>query len=152
MPILYLMRHGKAENTSPDIMRALSDIGKDNVLSTVKLLKDKNIEINRAIYSPAERTKETALLMCNGLGVSIDDQTEDERIYNASVSELQAVLSTIDEGLNSVVLVGHNPGLAELVLMLCEESVHLSAGNIAVVYAESWANVLNCECKFIEKY
>jgi len=152
MPILYLMRHGKAENTSPDIMRALSDIGKDNVLSTVKLLKDKNIEINRAIYSPAERTKETALLMCNGLGVSIDDQTEDERIYNASVSELQAVLSTIDEGLNSVLLVGHNPGLAELVLMLCEESVHLSAGNIAVVYAESWANVLNCECKFIEKY
>ena len=152
MPTLYLMRHGEAENTSPDIMRALSDIGKYNVLSIVKLLKNKNIKINRAIYSSAERTKQTALLMCDGLGISVDDQTEDERIYNASVSELQAVLSNIDETLDSVLLVGHNPGLADLVLMLCEESVHLSAGNIAVVYAESWVNVLNCECKFIEKY
>jgi len=152
MPTLYIMRHGKAENTSPDIMRALSEIGKDNVLSIAKLFKNKNIKINRAIYSPAERTKQTALLMCDGLDISVDDQTEDERIYNASVSELQAVLSDIDETLNSVLLVGHNPGLADLVLMLCEERVHLSAGNIAVVYAESWANVLNCECKLIEKY
>ena len=151
MPTLYLMRHGKAENTSPDIERHLSRDGKDNVSSVAKLLKDKNTLINKVIYSSAERAKQTALLMCDGLNIAPENQVEDARIYNASVYELQTVLSEIDESLEFVLLVGHNPGFADLVLSLCEESVHLSAGNVAVVYGESWDDFRACKCKLIEK-
>ena len=151
MPKLFLMRHGKAENTSPDFERQLSSEGKAGVVSVAKLLKGKNIIINQVVYSSAERAKQTALLMCKGLDIELENQTEDLRIYNASVSELQTVLSEIDESLESVLLVGHNPGFADLVFNLCEESVGLSAGNIAVVYGESWEDFRDCKCRFVEK-
>ncbi len=152
MPTLYIMRHGKAENTSPDIKRHLSSVGKENVRTVTKLLSGKDTTINQVLYSPAERAKETALLMCEGLNIAPENQLEDVRIYNASVSELQTVLSEMDVSLESVLLVGHNPGLADLVLSLSEEFVHLSAGNIAVLYGDSWEDIRHCKCKFVEKY
>ncbi len=152
MPTLYIMRHGKAENTAPDINRHLSRKGQEKVKSVARLLSDNNIKINQAIYSPAARAKETALLMCQGLNITDKNQFEDARIYNASVSELQSVLSEINKQLESVLLVGHNPGLADLVLNLCEEAISLSAGDIAVVYGESWDDISHCKCKLVEKY
>ncbi len=152
MPTLYIMRHGKAENTSPDIKRHLSNAGKDNVRSVAKLLSDKDTQISKVIYSSTERAKQTALLMCEGLNIAPENQLEDARIYNATVSELQTVLSEMGEPLESVLLVGHNPGLADLVMSLSAEPVSLSAGNVAVLYADSWDDIHHCKCKFVEKY
>lgn len=151
MPRLYLMRHGKAENTMPDFNRSLSRLGQDNVSNVAKVLSARTIKINQAIYSSASRAKETASLICEDLNIEAENQIEDKRIYNASVSELQAVISEIDESKESVLIVGHNPGLADLVLTLCTESIHLSAGNLAILYAESWKDVRNCKCKLVEK-
>jgi len=152
MPNLYILRHGKAENTAPDINRQLSNIGKENIASLAQILKGRNVVFNHVIYSPAERAKETAMLMCEGLNVDIENQFEDARIYNASLSELQIVISEFDEKLESVLIVGHNPALADLVLKLCDEGVHLSAGNAAVVHGDSWDDIRKCKCKFVEKY
>lgn len=152
MPTLYIMRHGKAENTAPDIKRQLSNAGKENVRSVVKLLADKDTKISKVIYSSAERAKQTALLMCEGLNIAPEKQFEDARIYNATVSELHAVLSEMGEPLESVLLVGHNPGLADLVLSLSAEPISLSAGNIAILYADLWEDIRYCKCKFVEKY
>lgn len=152
MPTLYLMRHGKAENILPDINRQLSSAGKDNVRAVAKLLKNKNIKINRVIYSSAERAKQTAFLICEGLNIASENQFEDARIYNALVTELQTVLAEMGEPLESVLLVGHNPGFADLVLSLCGESIHLSAGNIAVLHGNSWEDIYHGKCKFVEKY
>lgn len=151
MPTLYIMRHDKAENTSPDIKRHLSDVGKKNVQATASLLRDKNTKIEHVLYSPAYRAKETALLMCDGLGIAAINQKEDARIYNASVSDLNTVLSEIDESLVSILLVGHIPGLIDLVLSLSGESIGMSAGNIAVVSAGSWDDVRQGKCRLLEK-
>jgi len=151
MPTLYLMRHGQAENTSPDIERQLSSVGKAKVTSVAKFLKDKNTHINQVIYSSAERAKQTALLMCEGLNIAPENQVEAPRIYNASVSALQTVIAEIDEQIEAVLLVGHNPGFTDLVLTLCNESVGLSPGNIAVVFGQSWQDVHECKCRIVDK-
>jgi len=151
MPTLYLMRHGQAENTSPDIDRQLSSVGIANVTSVAKFLKGKNIHVNQVIYSSAERAKQTALLMCEGLNIMPKNQTEDPRIYNASVSALQTVITEIDQQVETVLLVGHNPGFADLVLTLCNESVDLSPGNIAVVFGKSWQDIRECKCRIVGK-
>ena len=151
MPTLYILRHGKAENTTPDYNRHLSNVGEEHVASLAKILKGRKVIFNHVIYSPAERAKETAMLMCKGLNVTTENLFEDVQLYNASLSELQIVLSQIDEKLESVLIVGHNPGLADLVFKLCEEVVHLSAGNIAVVHGESWEDIRSSKGKFIEK-
>lgn len=151
MPTLYLMRHGQAENSSPDIERQLSRVGKANVTSVAKFLKDKNIHIDQVIYSSAERAKQTAMLMCEGLNIAREKQVEDPRIYNASDAELLTVIIEMDKTLESVLLVGHNPGFADLVLSLCGKSVGLSPGNIAVVQGASWNDIRHCQCRFVEK-
>lgn len=151
MPILYLMRHGIADNISPDISRNLSSVGKEKVRSIAVLLSERKTKIDHVIYSSAERAKQTAYLMCDGLQVTVENQSEDARIYNASVSELQEVLSEINDNLESVLLVGHNPGLADLVIRLSEESIHLSPGNIAMLKSTSWENIRACKCQLIGK-
>lgn len=67
--------------------------------------------------SPARRTKETWELLAAQLGGSPPVEF-DERIYEASVSDLVEVLRETVKGSSSVLLVGHNPGVQELVLAL----------------------------------
>ena len=151
MPTLYLMRHGIADNISPDIKRNLSSIGEEQVRSLAALLLARKTKIDHVIYSSAERAKQTASLMCDGLQITTENQSEDARIYNASVPELQAVISEINTNLESVLLVGHNPGLADLVIHLSDESVHLSAGNIAILQGASWEDIRACKCQLVGK-
>ena len=67
--------------------------------------------------SPARRTKETWELLAAQLGGTPPVEF-DERIYEASVSDLVEVLRETAKGSSSVLLVGHNPGVQELVLAL----------------------------------
>ena len=152
MPTLYILRHGKAENTSPDFERNLSSEGKANIQTLAEQLKINHAHIDKAIYSPASRAKQTAQIVCDVLNIVPTNRHEDQRIYNASVAELRSVLSEVNESTESLLLVGHNPGFADLVLSLCEESVHLSAGNVAVLSAGSWNDINNANCQFVEKF
>ncbi len=152
MPKLYLMRHGYADNASPDIKRKLTSDGCELIKSIAGLLAEKNTRINQVYYSAAKRAKETALLMCDGLAIPLTNQHEDIRIYNASVNQLQTVISEIGQQAESVLLVGHNPGFANLVLSLSEQHVRLFPGNIAVLQADSWQGVYDSECKLVETF
>ena len=152
MPALYILRHGKAENTSPDIERNLSNAGMEDIKNIAGVFKAKNIIVDKTIYSNAARAKQTAMIMCEDLNIPSDNKKEDARIYNATVDELQTVISEIDDSLESILLVGHNPGFADLVLTLCEEPVHLSAGNVAVVQADSWEDIRNSKARLVDKF
>jgi len=151
MPLLYIMRHGKADNEIPDIARNLTARGKADVLNVATSLKNKNTQIDNVIYSPASRAKQTAMIICDVLNTSQQNQKEDNRLYNASVSELQSVLTEIDDQAKAVMLVGHNPGLADLVAQLTEQVIKLSAGNLVILSADSWRAMCNGNCEFVEK-
>jgi len=53
---------------------------------------DNDIDFDSVIYSPAVRTMETAMLMCQGLKIDEQFQWIDNRIYNAAASELELLL------------------------------------------------------------
>jgi len=153
MPNLYLMRHGQARNdASSDINRRLTSMGQDHVKDLAKLLWEKEIDFDCVFYSPAVRTRETMLLMCQGLKIGEQHQIEDKRIYNASVYDLQAVIKEINERDENVLLVGHNPGLEDLVLNLTQQSIGMSPANIAVLSGETWADIFNNKCTLLERY
>ena len=151
MPTLYLMRHGEADGASPDIDRQLTTKGQKDSENVANHFLDNNITFDQVCYSTAARAKQTALIVCNALSINTDKQTEDARIYNASARQLHDILFSIDSNCNSVLLVGHNPGFADLVMKLSEEFVHLSAANVAVITAESWEQLLACDAKFLAK-
>ena len=153
MPNLYIMRHGQARNdATSDIKRRLTAAGQDHIKDLAKSLWDNEIDFDSVYYSPAVRTKETMMLMCQGLKIGEQFQNEDNRIYNASSSELQAVINGINEKDEDVLLVGHNPGLEDLILSLTGKAVGLSPGNIVVVHGETWVDFFSRNCVMMKRY
>jgi phosphohistidine phosphatase len=67
----------------------------------------------------------------------------DDRIYDASLAILVEVISAISDDIQSVLLVGHNPGLEELLRLLTDGAEHLSTATLAQISSEveSWANI-----------
>jgi len=77
------------------------------------------------VSSPAVRASETAYRVCKELGIQKDDLHFDRRIYEADLTTLLAVLADCPQGRNTIMLVGHNPGLAELLAWLWGENTAL---------------------------
>jgi phosphohistidine phosphatase len=59
--------------------------------------------------------------VCRELGIPEKDIHFDRRLYEADVSTLLAVLAECPKSRNNVMLVGHNPGLADLLAWLWGE-------------------------------
>ena len=69
------------------------------------------------LCSSARRTRETLDGIRPSLGKHVRIEIEDG-LYGAGVDVLVTRLQTIDDTTRSVVVIGHNPGLAELVGLL----------------------------------
>ena len=115
---LILLRHAEAtphgKDGKDDRERRLTEHGRSEARAAGEWLSEHGIGYDRVLCSPSERTKETAAL---ALGQVEPDY--EERIYDATVGELYDVLDkNWDAG--SVVLVGHNPGIEQLVAFLVE--------------------------------
>jgi phosphohistidine phosphatase len=82
--------------------------------------------------SPASRARSTWELVSAELGSPPRTRVED-RVYAASGSELLGVVRELPEDLDTVLLVGHNPGLEDLVRQLTGERVALPTSAVAVI-------------------
>jgi phosphohistidine phosphatase len=69
------------------------------------------------LCSTALRTRQTLDLLQGTLGPHVDVRMEDE-LYGADADELLVRLHRVDEGVESVMLIGHNPGLQDLAIEL----------------------------------
>jgi phosphohistidine phosphatase len=120
MKNLFLLRHAKAVSSSAglrDFDRSLSDQGREQAERLGKYLQQQNIGPDLVLCSTALRARETTELVLTAAG-STSEVRYDLRIYEASVQQLLEVISEIEEGKNEVFLVGHNPGLEELLKRL----------------------------------
>jgi phosphohistidine phosphatase len=75
------------------------------------------------VSSPARRALATARVVAEAVGYPVETIREDERIYDASSWEILEVIRGLDDGTDRVFLVGHNPGLTDLVNELTEPAV-----------------------------
>jgi phosphohistidine phosphatase len=62
-------------------------------------------------------------MIAAGIDYPVDRILEDERIYEAEPADLLAVIRSLDDDLDRVFLVGHNPGLTDLVHELSDTGV-----------------------------
>lgn len=117
MKNLYLLRHAKSSWASPgmkDFDRPLNERGLADAPAMASRLKARGASIDRIVTSPALRTLTTARLVCATLGLDKGIIREDRQIYLAGSSRLMHVLSMLDEEVDSVLLVAHNPALTDL--------------------------------------
>jgi phosphohistidine phosphatase len=116
--VLGLLRHAKSDLDDAavrDFDRGLNDRGRRGATLIGRHIAAQGIAWDAVIASPAARVKAT--LEAAGLA---DRPRFDERAYLADAETLIGLLRTVDGDPASVLLVGHNPGLHELVFRLAD--------------------------------
>ena len=120
MKTLGLFRHAKSDWADPrqrDFERPLNRRGQRGALVMGGYIRDHGPAFDRVLSSPAVRCTETIELASNASGRAFPVEW-DRRIYLASSAALADVLREIDGDPASVLMVGHNPGLEDLIFDL----------------------------------
>jgi phosphohistidine phosphatase len=119
MHFLHLLRHAKSDRDEAveDHERPLSRRGREAARRVGQSLPSALGVIDLVLCSTSLRTRETAALVRAGFGAPPRILYE-EALYLAGRAALIRCLRRLDENLAAVMLIGHNPGLHELVLAL----------------------------------
>jgi phosphohistidine phosphatase len=114
---LMLLRHAKSDWTTAvdDIDRPITDPGKRGIQRLGVWLAQQSSQPDFVLSSPAERAWTTTKKTIKAMGRGIDDVETDERIYNGEVATLLAVLADVPATAERALLVGHNPGMEDLI-------------------------------------
>jgi phosphohistidine phosphatase len=122
--MIWLLRHGDAEDGSPDSERPLTEKGRDQARAAGTALKAVGVEIEACLTSPKVRSAETARIACEPLGV--EPQLEPKLAGGPIDAEALAA------GLgDDVLLVGHDPDFSMAVHSLTGAQVRLKKGGLA---------------------
>jgi phosphohistidine phosphatase len=113
---LLLLRHGKSDWSTglDDFHRPLQDRGKRGAQRQGVWLARQGLQPDHAVTSPAERALVTAQKTLKAMGGHDGDLRRDRRIYAAGLRDLLAVLADCPADARRVLLVGHNPGMEDL--------------------------------------
>jgi len=122
---LILLRHGKSDwsTNNDDFDRPLKKRGKNASRQIGEWLIANNRVPDFVITSPAIRAMQTAEITCDVMGIKDQDIYSRKHIYLATPEELLYVLEDCPEQAQCVMLVGHNPGLEELLYYLVNGSM-----------------------------
>jgi phosphohistidine phosphatase len=122
---LLILRHGKSdwEAGTDDFHRPLKDRGKRGAQRAGIWLLLQGLQPDYVVSSPAERACVTAEKACKAMGMNARTIRLEQKIYEATPGELLQVLAGCPESAHRVMLVGHNPGLEELLVYLARESI-----------------------------
>ncbi|HEV2873529.1 MAG TPA: histidine phosphatase family protein [Thermoleophilaceae bacterium] len=122
--MLWLLRHGDAEDGSPDSERPLTQKGREQSRAAGAALKALGVEIDACLASPKARAAETARIACGPLGV--EPQLEPKLAGGPFDAEALAA------GLgDDVLLVGHDPDFSMAVHALTGAQVRMKKGGLA---------------------
>jgi phosphohistidine phosphatase len=122
---LLLLRHAKSSWNDPELAdydRPLSARGRKAAKLVGAYLRREQIQTSLALCSSARRARETLDLVA----VSGEIQIERE-LYGASPSQLLARLRRVPDGIDAVMLIGHNPAIHDLAVALITDTSELAA-------------------------
>jgi phosphohistidine phosphatase len=145
MKTLFLLRHAKSSWSDPmlrDFDRPLNERGLKAAPLVGRFMRKRKIQPGLLLISPAERARQTAALVAEAAHLTTAPRF-DERIYEASASGLLEIISQIEETVGEAMLVGHNPGMEELLMVLTGEARRMPTAALARILLdiEKWSEV-----------
>jgi phosphohistidine phosphatase len=135
MKTLLLLRHAKSSWDNPalgDFDRPLNERGVGDSKLIGKYARKNGLKTDLIVTSPATRAKSTAELFIAAAGLE-NALVSDERIYEASARRLLQVMSGLDDEHETVLLVGHNPGFADLFEQLTGEARKVPTASLTCI-------------------
>ena len=122
---LYLLRHAKSAWDNPnlsDFDRPLSKRGKENLTGLAKIAAILNPPPELIVTSPSRRTLDTVNGFCRGMSTQFSIEEEKE-LYHASKEEILSRIQEVPEKIQTLLIVGHNPGLEEFISWILTGSI-----------------------------
>jgi phosphohistidine phosphatase len=124
--MIWLLRHGDADQGSPDSERPLNEKGREQARAAGAALKAIGVEIEACLTSPKVRAAETARLVCEPLDV----EPELEPKLSGGPFDAEALAAGLGD---DVLLVGHDPDFSSAVHTLTGAQVRMKKGGLAGV-------------------
>jgi phosphohistidine phosphatase len=159
---LSVLRHAKSSWEEPnldDFDRPLNERGRTAARRIGRELKQRKIGFDLCLASPAGRVRETLDGVAQGYGDFRFEVRFEPRIYAATTEALLDLIRGISEEVESPLIVGHNPGLHELLLRLTssgdlrrrvEAKLPTAAFATIELPAKRWADVMAGTGKIVE--
>ena len=122
MKTLTIVRHAKSSWNKPklsDRERPLNKRGERDAPTMGQRLADAGIRPSLIASSPAVRAWTTARVIATRMSYPVEFLMRENNLYLASLSGLLDIVAEQDEVFQSLLIVGHNPGLTELANFLC---------------------------------
>ena len=123
---LILVRHAKAASGTPDALRPLTPEGREAAQALGQELRAKRPDA--VLSSPLLRAHETAAPIAEAAGVELE--TDERLLPGATLSDIRSAVAGRGE---TVVVVGHQPDLSEIVYVLTGDEVPFRPGAYAEV-------------------
>lgn len=133
MKRLHVLRHAKSSWDDPrlsDRDRPLAPRGRKAARRLARWLDEHELRPDLVLCSPALRATQTLERIATELGSP--EVVVEEGLYHASAAELIEQARRLPDSIDGALLVGHNPGLADLCLLLARPSAERDrvAGNL----------------------
>lgn len=152
MKTLLLLRHAKSSWDEPQLAdheRPLNKRGQRDAPRIGRLLRQEQLLPDLIISSTAARAVATAEAVADASGYG-EQMIVTHALYQAGPDDFLEVLRALPDNCQSVMLVGHNPGMSELLEELTGESEPMPTAALAHVTLpiEQWSALrLNTEGK-----
>jgi len=144
MKTLLLARHAKSSWDEPeDFKRSLSDRGQADVSVMAKYLSECGYLLHQIITSDALRAQSTAEVYEAALKPSHSMITHHD-LYLASADDIVSIARNIPASLGTVMLVGHNPGMHEVLNYFAgDEKENMPSCSVAIIQFDvtGWADI-----------
>lgn len=155
MKTLLLIRHAKSswdQAGLSDFDRPLNERGKNDAPVMAKRVKEKEIELDYLISSPAKRAKKTAKYFAEEFGFKKEEIKLVEGLYGATQSEFLHAIRDINNKYKTVALFSHNPGITDFASSLT--NVRIDDMPTCAVFAlkiktDNWNDFANAEKNFL---
>ena len=156
---LYIMRHAKSDWSSSrtsDFERPINKRGKKSAKLIGQWMNENSFIPEKIISSPATRAKETIELVIEQITkFNNEDLIFQDDLYLAGFTQLIEIINTYQNDAQSLMLIGHNPGIENLVNYLCSQSdnpeTSVTTANLFIFeYADNHFNPAADSCKLIE--
>lgn len=135
MKTLFLLRHAKSswdDARLDDHERPLNKRGRKTAPRMGRLLRDEGLSPDAVLSSGAVRAIATARAVCEALGYEgVIDRREE--LYLAAPGAYLRALEQLPDETERPLVVGHNPGLEDLLEALCGRSERMPTAALAVV-------------------
>ena len=124
--LIWLLRHGDAQDGSPDAERPLTEKGEAQARAAGAALAALGVELDACLTSPRVRALDTARLACEPLAVEV--RVED-RLSGGGFDALELAAGLGDH----VMLVGHEPDFSQALRRLTGARAKMRKGGLAGV-------------------